>query len=159
MLDYHFFARRALRLRNGPNIISILAEIYDTPHHMNWNQTVWALHVGFPLSGWFDFVPACSIAMLNTLSTTRSEMVASSTDTGHVWGVGCSWTVRLPLPAGYFPYSVTNTPCCKWSPRVFVYVVINDITASHMAREVRKRQHSHACVCTVELRLRFLRQI
>ena len=81
MLDYHFFARRALRLRNGPNIISILAEIYDTPHHMNWNQTVWALHVGFPLSGWFDFVPACSIAMLNTLSTTRSEMVASSTDT------------------------------------------------------------------------------
>jgi len=70
MLDYHFFARRTLCLRSGPNIISILRKIYNTPGHMNWNQTVWALHIGFPLSGRFHFVPACSVVMLNTISTT-----------------------------------------------------------------------------------------
>lgn len=70
MLDYHFVARRALCLRSGPHIISILHKIYNTPRHINWNQTVWALHRGFPLSGWFDLVPACSVVMLHNISIT-----------------------------------------------------------------------------------------
>lgn len=70
MLDDHFLARRALCLRRRPTITSVLSKIYNTPRHLNGNQTVRALHMDFSLSEWFDCVPARSVVMLDSISTT-----------------------------------------------------------------------------------------
>jgi hypothetical protein len=69
MLDYHFVACRALCLRSGPNTISLLSKIYNTPRHMNGNQTVRALHIVFSLSEWVDCVLARFVVMIDSIST------------------------------------------------------------------------------------------